>query len=117
LWTGHPAAIARPVGALGRLCRCGDGRYMVSRRPSCRQRRRNGRAHVDCHRLDARPHGTVGLAFATPWGPVASFVTAASVMGLGFGLSSSLMNRRLIGTLAQDDKATGSSALISVRQT
>ena len=48
---------------------------------------------------------------------LAWIVGAALLMGAGFGFSSSLLNRRLIGTLADDDKAIGSSALIAVRQT
>ena len=61
--------------------------------------------------------GAVLLAVTMRAAPLFWIVGAALLMGAGFGFSSSLLNRRLIGTLAADDKAIGSSALIAVRQT
>lgn len=49
--------------------------------------------------------------------PLWAVIAAAAVMGTGFGLSSSLMNRRILGMLTGDDRATGASAFIAVRQT
>jgi MFS family permease len=61
--------------------------------------------------------GLVLLALLMPRAPLGWIVLAAAIMGAGFGFSSSLMNRRVLGVLSQEDKATGSSALIAVRQT
>ncbi|MGK9168148.1 MFS transporter [Inquilinus limosus] len=61
--------------------------------------------------------GAVLLALVMRDAPLVWIVAAALLMGTGFGLSSSLLNRRLIGALADDDKAIGSSAVIAVRQT
>lgn len=61
--------------------------------------------------------GLVLLAVFTSLAPLPLFLLAAAVMGAGFGFSSSLMNRRVLGMLIEDEKATGSSALIAVRQT
>ncbi|KAB0679832.1 MFS transporter [Aureimonas leprariae] len=44
-------------------------------------------------------------------------VLAASVMGAGFGLSSALTSRRVIGVVADPEKAIGSAAIVAVRQT
>ncbi len=44
-------------------------------------------------------------------------IVGAAVIGAGFGLSSSLTNRRILRALADEDRAIGSSALIAVRQT
>ncbi|HMG51462.1 MAG TPA: hypothetical protein VK597_12725, partial [Inquilinus sp.] len=61
--------------------------------------------------------GAVLLVLVMRDAPLAWIVAASLLMGAGFGFSSSLLNRRLIGTLADDDRAIGSSALIAVRQT
>lgn len=61
--------------------------------------------------------GLVLLTAFTSTGPLPVFVLAAAVMGAGFGFSSSLMNRRVLGLLSGSEKAMGSSALIAVRQT
>jgi predicted MFS family arabinose efflux permease len=61
--------------------------------------------------------GAVLLVLVMRDAPLAWIVGAALLMGAGFGFSSSLLNRRLIGTLADDDKAIGSAAMIAVRQT
>ncbi|WP_051248456.1 MFS transporter [Inquilinus limosus] len=61
--------------------------------------------------------GAVLLVLVMRDAPLPWIVAAALLMGAGFGFSSSLLNRRLIGVLADDDKAIGSSALIAVRQT
>lgn len=50
-------------------------------------------------------------------GLLALVILGAAVMGAGFGFSASLMNRRILGVLAGEDRAIGSSALIAVRQT
>ncbi|MYZ47395.1 MFS transporter [Propylenella binzhouense] len=49
--------------------------------------------------------------------PLALVFAAAAIMGAGFGCSASLINRRILGALADEDRAIGSSALIAVRQT
>ncbi|MGK9235540.1 MFS transporter [Inquilinus limosus] len=61
--------------------------------------------------------GAVLLVLVMRDAPLPWIIAAALLMGAGFGFSSSLLNRRLIGVLADDDKAIGSSALIAVRQT
>jgi hypothetical protein len=61
--------------------------------------------------------GAVLLVLVMRDAPLVWIVGASLLMGAGFGFSSSLLNRRLIGTLAVDDRAIGSSALIAVRQT
>lgn len=60
--------------------------------------------------------GAVLLAVVMQLPSVPPIVAAAVVMGLGFGFSTALMNRRLLIALPDDDRATGSSALIAVRQ-
>jgi MFS family permease len=60
--------------------------------------------------------GTLLLMLVMGGGSLPMVVLASAVLGAGFGLSSSLTNRRVIGVLASDDKAIGSSALIAVRQ-
>lgn len=60
-----------------------------------------------------------GLALLAAWTstqPLLMFVVAAAVMGAGFGLCSSLMNRRVLVLLPHDERPTGSSALIATRQ-
>ncbi|MGY0633527.1 MFS transporter [Luteimonas sp. A478] len=49
--------------------------------------------------------------------PLTVVVLSAAVMGVGFGLSSSLMNRRMLGLLADEERAIGASAFTAVRQT
>ena len=44
-------------------------------------------------------------------------VAAAAIEGMGMGFSSSLMNRRVLGALADKDRAVGASAFIAVVQT
>jgi predicted MFS family arabinose efflux permease len=61
--------------------------------------------------------GAVLLVLVMRDAPLVWIVGASLLMGTGFGFSSSLLNRRLIGVLADDDRAIGSSALIAVRQT
>lgn len=61
--------------------------------------------------------GAILLALFMPRGGLASVIFAAAVMGMGFGLSSSLMNRRVLAVLSARDMAIGSSALIATRQT
>lgn len=61
--------------------------------------------------------GVLLLMLTLPSAPLAAVVLSAAVMGVGFGISSSLMNRRILGMLGDDDRATGASAFIAVRQT
>ena len=42
-------------------------------------------------------------------------IGAAAVVGLGFGVSASLINRRALRARADDDRAAGASALFAVR--
>ncbi len=44
-------------------------------------------------------------------------VAGAGIMGIGFGLQTSLLNQRVMAALDDDDRAVGASALIAVRQT
>lgn len=57
-----------------------------------------------------------GLGPALGTGEAWPAAAAAAVMGAGFGISSSLMNRRVLRSLGAGDLATGSSAFIAVRQ-
>lgn len=61
--------------------------------------------------------GTVLLALFMPGARLAPVLVAAAIMGAGFGLSSSLMSRRVLAALSKEDMAIGSSALIATRQT
>lgn len=61
--------------------------------------------------------GVVLLMLTLRGSPLALVVLSAAVMGTGFGLSSSLMNRRLLGMLPDAERAIGASAFIAVRQT
>jgi len=61
--------------------------------------------------------GVVLLALVMRGADLAWVVAAAAVVGAGFGLSSSLLNQRVMAALSPEDRATGSSALIAVRQT
>ena len=49
--------------------------------------------------------------------PVAMVIASAALMGVGFGLCFSFINRRVLGVLSDDDRAIGASAFIVVRQT
>lgn len=60
--------------------------------------------------------GTFMLAGAMPTAPLPAIVAAVAVQGAGFGLSSSLMSRRVLRTLTDEDREIGSSALMAVRQ-
>ena len=61
--------------------------------------------------------GSVLLALVMRHANLAWVVAGAAVMGVGFGLSSSLMNRRVLAALSKEDRAIGASAFIAVRQT
>lgn len=61
--------------------------------------------------------GAVLLAIVMRGSALGWVIAASAVMGVGSGFSSSLMNRRVLGVLADEDRAIGSSALIAVRQT
>jgi MFS family permease len=45
-----------------------------------------------------------------------TILVAVCLMGVGFGVSVSLINRRIIGALLQEDRAVGGSTLIAARQ-
>src|SRR5690606_8769423 len=61
--------------------------------------------------------GGVALqALAVPALALPAIVGAGVVMGLGFGLSSSLINRRAIIHLTAEEEAIGSAALMTMRQ-
>jgi len=61
--------------------------------------------------------GVAVLAATMREASVVWVVLGAGVMGLGFGLQTSLLNQRVMRTLDDEDRAVGASALISVRQT
>jgi MFS family permease len=60
--------------------------------------------------------GQALLAVTMPTGSLLPIMAAAATMGTGFGLSNALLNRRVLVRLEDQDRATGSSALIAVRQ-
>ncbi|MDH6235199.1 MFS family permease [Mesorhizobium soli] len=60
--------------------------------------------------------GVILLALLMKSAPLALVIAAAVVVGAGFGFSSSLMNRRILGALSNEDRAIGASAFIAVRQ-
>ncbi|PWJ84747.1 MFS transporter [Pseudaminobacter salicylatoxidans] len=60
--------------------------------------------------------GVAMLALFMHSAPLAFVIAAAATVGAGFGFSSSLMNRRLLGVIADEDRAIGASAFIAVRQ-
>jgi hypothetical protein len=57
------------------------------------------------------------LMVVMAYGALAAIVTSVALMGVGFGLSVSLINRRVIRTLPDEDRAIGGSALMAARQT
>jgi MFS family permease len=61
--------------------------------------------------------GIVLLCIFMPMANLIGVIAGAGVMGAGFGLSSSLMSRRVISVLTDEDRAIGSSAIMAVRQT
>src|SRR5690606_13970467 len=48
--------------------------------------------------------------------PLPAVVACAALLGAGFGLSWSFMSRRVLGALADDDRAIGSSAIGATQQ-
>jgi MFS family permease len=60
--------------------------------------------------------GVAGQALVMRAAPLAPVITAAAVMGCGFGLSNSFSSRRVLAALADDDRAIGAAALMTVRQ-
>jgi hypothetical protein len=60
--------------------------------------------------------GPILLAATMPSGALLPIMASAAVMGVGFGLSNALLNRRVLIRLTGEDRAIGSSALIAVRQ-
>jgi MFS family permease len=61
--------------------------------------------------------GALGwLAAVMAHGPVVTILCAATVLGAGFGLSSGLTGRRVIGSAPEDERAVASAGLNSVRQ-
>src|SRR5690606_25464217 len=63
------------------------------------------------------PGGVALLAIVMRDSTLLCVIAAAAVTGSGFGLSSSLMNRRVLRALSDEDRAIGSSALMAVRLT
>jgi len=61
--------------------------------------------------------GLVLLTLAMRDGPLALIVVAALTLGTGFGLCWSFVSRRILGALADDERAIGSSAVAAVQQT
>ena len=61
--------------------------------------------------------GVILLALTMRSAPLPLIFASAAVMGMGFGLSTALSARRILGVLAEEDRAIGSAALISTRQT
>jgi hypothetical protein len=57
------------------------------------------------------------LTAVTHSGNLILIVAGGVIMGAGFGFCSSLMNRSVIGSLSEAERAIGSSAIIAVRQT
>jgi len=60
--------------------------------------------------------GAILQLLAVPSLTIAFIVLAGAVMGMGFGLSSSLVNQLALRHLAREDEAIGSAALMTVRQ-
>ncbi|MEP9373048.1 MFS transporter [Mesorhizobium sp. KR1-2] len=60
--------------------------------------------------------GVALLALLLQSAPLGFVIASAATVGAGFGFSSSLMNRRILGALADEDRAIGASAFIAVRQ-
>ena len=60
--------------------------------------------------------GPILLAITMPMGPLPAIMASAATMGAGFGLSSALINQRIIVSLSDADRAVGSSALNATRQ-
>jgi MFS family permease len=57
------------------------------------------------------------LAIVMRAAPLGWVIAGASLMGVGFGLFSSLVNRKILAALSESDRSIGSAALIAVRQT
>ena len=57
------------------------------------------------------------LMLALGQAPLAMVIAAAALMGVGFGLCFSFINRRVLSVLSTDDRVIGASAFIVVRQT
>lgn len=60
--------------------------------------------------------GVALLALLLQSAPLGFVIASAATVGAGFGFSSSLMNRRILGALTDEDRAIGASAFIAVRQ-
>lgn len=61
--------------------------------------------------------GTAALAMVLPTANVLAVGVASAISGGGFGALSALTNRRVLGSLAVEDRAVGGSAVNAVRQT
>jgi MFS family permease len=78
---------------------------------------RDGRERIPVVLGAAMIAGGVALqALVVPALSLLAIVGAGVVMGLGFGLSSSLINRRAIIHLTAEEEAIGSAALMTMRQ-
>ena len=104
LWAGYAIAAQAMAWTLAAFCVAGvDG----------------GAPERRCIRAGAVliAFGVLALMLTLRDAPLSAVVLSAAVMGAGFGLSSSLMNRRVLAMLVDDERATGASAFIAVRQT
>jgi len=63
------------------------------------------------------PASLVLLSWATPAVSILWIALGGALLGAAFGWSWSLMSRRLLAALADEDRAIGSSAITAVRQT
>ena len=63
------------------------------------------------------PASLILLSWATPAVSILWIALGGALLGAAFGWSWSLMSRRLLAALADEDRAIGSSAITAVRQT
>lgn len=79
----------------------------------------SGPAEARCIRLGGACilASVVCLMFALGEAHLAMVIAAAALMGVGFGLCFSFINRRVLSAVSTDDRAIGASAFIVVRQT
>ena len=79
----------------------------------------SGRVETRCIRLGGACilASVVCLMLGLGQAPLVMVIASAALMGVGFGLCFSFINRRVLGVLSNDDRAIGASAFILVRQT
>ena len=59
--------------------------------------------------------GVLGLALSTGRTPLWTVAASAAVLGAGFGLSWSFMGRRILGSLAAEERGLGAGAIPTVQ--